>query len=77
MLKSKDIVDLCSVNFCIIKLFIQCNTGSCCANITGSVNIYLYVYVSLFVPVYPVFVCLCVYPIRVLAKAISSASNLQ
>ena len=42
-LKSKDIVDLCKVHVCISKLFIQCNTGSCCVHITGGVNIYLYV----------------------------------
>ena len=29
------------VNFWIRKLFIQCNTGSCCAHITDGVSIYL------------------------------------
>ena len=36
--KNKDIVDRCKVNFYIIKLFIQANTGSCCADIRGGVN---------------------------------------
>ena len=61
-LKSKDIADLCKVNFCIKKLFIQCITGSCCAHITGGVNIYLYVCVSTLVPVCPACVCLRVIP---------------
>ena len=55
-------MDLCKVNFCISKLFIQFNTGSCCVNITSGVNIYLYVCVSLLVPVYPV--CICVSDIK-------------
>ena len=41
MLKSKDIQDLCKMNFFISKLFIQCDTGSCCVHVTGGVNIYL------------------------------------
>ena len=36
-MKSKDIMDLLKVNFCISKL-LQCNPGSCCVHITGSVN---------------------------------------
>ena len=69
-LKSKDIVDLCKVNFCISKLLIQCNTGSCCVHITGGVNMYLYLYLRLLVPVCPV--CVCVwFQIRVLAETIS------
>ena len=31
--------DLCKVNFCISKLFIQCNTSRCCVHVTGGVNI--------------------------------------
>ena len=52
-------MDLCKVNLCIRTSFIQFNTGSCCAHITGGVNIYsnvllnvlpgLCVYVSVFV----------------------------
>ena len=42
-LNSKDIVDLCIVNFCARKLFIQCNTGNCCAHITRGVKRYSYV----------------------------------
>ena len=38
--QSKDIVDLLKVDFCINKLFSQCNTGSCSVHITGGVNIY-------------------------------------
>ena len=47
LLKSTDIVDHCRVNFCISKLLIQCNTGSCCVLITGPVDIDLYVYAGL------------------------------
>ena len=54
ILKSKDIVALCKVYFCISKLFIQCNTGSYCVHIVGGVNIYLYVCVNLLVSVCPV-----------------------
>ena len=39
---SDKFADLCKVNFCISKLFIKCNTGSCCVQGTGGVNIYLY-----------------------------------
>ena len=31
-------VDLCTVNFCIRKIFIQYNTHSCFVHITGGVN---------------------------------------
>ena len=41
MLKSKDIQDLCQINVFISKLFIQCDTGSCCVHVTGGVSIYL------------------------------------
>ena len=46
--KSKDIVDLHKLNFCITKLFIQCNTSSCCVHmsmvlLTGGVNTSLHV----------------------------------
>ena len=62
--------------FDISKLFIQCNTDSCCEHITSGVNIYLYGCVSLLAPVCTVCtvcvcVCVCVcarYQIRVLAK---------
>ena len=40
-------MNLCKINFCISKLFIQCNRFSCCVHITGGVNIYSYI-----VPVY-------------------------
>ena len=56
-LKSKDIVDLCKVNFCISKLSIQCYRGSGCVLVTVGVNIYLYVSVGLFVPVCPISAC--------------------
>ena len=46
------------INFCISKLFIQCDTRSCC--VTGGVNIYLYVSVSLLVLcVLCVYLCVC------------------
>ena len=63
VLKSKDIVKLCKVNFDISKLFIQCNTDNCCEHITGVMLIYIYmcVCVSLLAPVCAVclFVCMC------------------
>ena len=34
-------MDLSKVHFCISKLYIQCNTGSCCVHATGGVNTYL------------------------------------
>ena len=37
--KSKDIADLCKVNFCISNSFIQFNRGSCCVQIASIVNI--------------------------------------
>ena len=45
-LKSKDIVDICKVNFDINNLFIQCNINSSCKHITSDVNTYLYVCVK-------------------------------
>ena len=54
ILKSKDILDLCEVISSISKLFIQCNTGSCCMDVTGSDKIYLYMNVILLVLVCPV-----------------------
>ena len=46
--------------FCISKLFIQCNAGTCCVHITGHVNdIYLDVCVSLLVPVCPMWLSMC------------------
>ena len=59
-LKSKDIVNLFKLNIYISKSFMQCNTGSCCVCITGSVNIYLYVCISFLIPVCLVWVCVCV-----------------
>ena len=71
-------VDLFKVIFCISKIFIQCNIGSCCVHIIGGVNIYLFMCVSLLVHVCPVFVYLCVwFQIRALTKAIPSMTNLQ
>ena len=50
-----------SVNFCISKLFIQCNTAGCYVYVLSGVNIYLlHISVSLLVPVCLVCVCLCV-----------------
>ena len=50
--------------FDISKLFIQCNTYSCCKPITGGADIYLYRHLSLLTFVYCVslcvFVCVCV-----------------
>ena len=43
-LKSKDIMDICKVNFCISKLIIQCNADSYCVYLTGGINVYLYVF---------------------------------
>ena len=45
-MKSKDFADLCKVNFCINKIFIECYTGSCCVHITGGVNTYLHMCAS-------------------------------
>ena len=68
-LKNKGTVDLWKVNFCISKFFIQCNTGSCCVQITDGVNMYLYVCQSVGLPVCLVCFCLCLwYQIRVPAK---------
>ena len=66
ILSCKDIVNFCKVNFFIKKLFIQCNTGSCSAHISGDVSVYLYVSVNILVSACPVCVCLCLwYQIRV------------
>ena len=65
-LNSQDIVELCKVN---VWLFIECNTDSFCEHKTGGVNIYLYGYVILLVPVCAVCLWLFVwYQIIVLAK---------
>ena len=66
-LNSQDIVEFCEVNF---RLFIECNTDSCCEHKTGGVNIYLDGHVNLLGPMcVVVFILLFVwYPIRVLAK---------
>ena len=77
ILKSKGIVTLCKVNFCINKLFIQCNTAICCVHTTGGVKIYLCLCVSLLVCVFCVFVSVCVNQIRVLAKTMSSVSSVN
>ena len=63
-LKSEDIFDLCKVNFCIRKSFIQCFTGSCSMHITDCRNVdlyYLYICNSVLVAVCPVRDCLCVW----------------
>ena len=44
----------------INELFIQFNTDSCCEDITGGVNIYLYGCVSLLAHECPMCVCVCV-----------------
>ena len=69
--KSKDFVDLYKVNFCISKLFIQCNTDSCCVNIMTGVNKYIYscLLVCWSLCVLSVFACVS-YQLRVLAKTI-------
>ena len=53
----------------ISKLFIQCNTYSCCEHITSGVNIFIWVCQSISPYVCCVSLCLCVwYQIRVLVK---------
>ena len=56
-----DLVDPYKVNLCIRKLFIQYNTDSCCAYVTGRANMYLYVRVQVywFLCVLCMFVCVC------------------
>ena len=53
-LKNKDVADiLCQVNFDSSKLFIKCNTDSCCVPMSGGANICLkYVCVSLPIPMH-------------------------
>ena len=46
------------------KLFIQCNTCSCCEHITGSINIKLYACVSPLVPVCAMCLCLSMCDIK-------------
>ena len=54
-LKSKDNVDLCKINLRISELFIQCNTGSCCACVTM-----VLIYISIIVSIYDLCVpCVC------------------
>ena len=60
--KNKNIADLCKAHFCISKSFIQCNTGICCVHITDGANIYLYV--SVYWPMCPVCVFVCVSGIK-------------
>ena len=72
-MKSKDIVEHCKVNFLISanvssnviqsKLFIQCNTESCCEHITGSININLCA-VSVHWPVCTMCLCLSMCDIK-------------
>ena len=54
-LKSKDLKNVRKITFCISKLFIQNNTGSCCVDITVAVNINICICVCVCVCV-----CLCV-----------------
>ena len=56
-LKSKDLKNVRKITFCISKLFIQNNTGSCCVDITVAVNINICICVCVCVCV---FVCVCV-----------------
>ena len=49
-----------SSNAILSKLFIQCNTESCCEHITGSINIYLYACVSPLAPVFAMCLWVCV-----------------
>ena len=59
--KSKDIVHLFKLNFCVSKLFIQCNRISCFVNIIDGVNMSLYVCFSLYLFWCVSSMCLCVY----------------
>ena len=59
-LKNKHTFDLYKVIFCQQVILIWCDTGSCCEHLTGAANTYLYICVSLLVPVCRVCVCLCV-----------------
>ena len=45
LLKSKDIVELCKVNFWYQWIMIQCNSKSCCEHVKGGVNI-IFIWVS-------------------------------
>ena len=55
--------------FDIGELFIQCNTNSCCEHITCGVNVNIYMGVSVYWPVFVLYVFfVCVISIKVLAK---------
>ena len=67
-LNSKDIAELCKVNFWYQKLYNECNTN-CCEHKTVAVNIYLYEYFILLTSVCIACLCLFIwYWIRVPAK---------
>ena len=55
-MNSKDIVDLCKVNFCISSY----NTGSYCVQITGGANIYIYNCASVYWSICVLYVFACV-----------------
>ena len=71
-MKSKDIADLCKVDFCSNKILILLSTSSCYAHITSGVNIYNYtcganIYNHTCVPVYYslIYMCLSMFDIKV------------
>ena len=66
-MKSKDITELCKDIFVINKLFIQCDTGSCCEHRTGGVN---YIYMCVCWPIDP-----CVYCVSVCVISSHSSSK--
>ena len=71
-LKIKDIVDLCRIDFCLSKLFIQFSVTQVAAVRASQVVLtYIYMNVSLLVPVCPACVCVC--DIKVLAEAMSTS----
>ena len=76
-LKNKGTVDLWKVNFCISKFFIQCNTGSCCVQITDGVNMYLYVCQSVGPCMSRVFLPVSVISNQGTSKTMLSVSNRQ
>ena len=56
VLNSKDIADLCKRNLCIRKFSFSVIQVAAVLqlHVTGGVNIYLYLHVSILAPVYPV-----------------------
>ena len=58
-------MDLCNVNICASKFFIQCHTGSSCVHVTGGIDninnllLVIYICVSVSWSLYPVCVFVC------------------